>query len=97
MNVVVSFLFYALRFMVFFVLFLQIKNIITYKQRRKVAQAIKDYAYDTERFDHAIGMCNEMESYSRTLLRLWDFGPTRILPANKWNKVKKYTKRWSDI
>lgn len=69
------------------------KNINTYIQYRRIVDAIFDYAEDKKApISEVIAMCNSMAAYGTTLFRWWDWGYTRILPKELFEKVKPYIK-----
>lgn len=76
-----------------FNVFLLIKNHNTFDQREIIREAIYHYAVTCiEFFEQPKVAYSDMESYERTLLRLYDFGYTRILPAEKFEIIKPYIK-----
>lgn len=66
----------------------------TYQNQLKILNAIRDYGSEciwsgkcrTVDFD-------DMEPFNRTILRFWDWGYTRILPADKFEIIKPYIKK----
>lgn len=76
-----------------FNVFLLIKNHNTFDQREIIREAIYHYAITCiEFFEKPKVAYSDMESYERTLLRLYDFGYTRILPSEKFEIIKPYIK-----
>ena len=75
---------------------LLVKNTFTYISHRLIGDAI--YRYNvylirkTKDYHELVFFC-EMESYEKTLFRLWDWGYTRILPPEKFELIKPYINR----
>lgn len=70
-----------------------IKNCFTLKNALIIVYAIGDYRLDC--IENDINMevdFEDMEDYNDTLLRLWDWGYTRILPKDKFEIIKPYIK-----
>ena len=68
------------------------KNKNTYKNITLLHNAISKWGMDNinvsvEEFKE---MLDSMESYESTLFRLTDWGYTKILPADKYEKIKDY-------
>jgi hypothetical protein len=66
---------------------------VTNRQRTKIRDAIHEYHYELirkRRFGSYKVDYNDMETYNQTLFRLWDWGPTRILPPEKYEIIKQY-------
>lgn len=67
------------------------KNDNTYTMHMKILYAILNYKLrcinnkETAKVDYG-----DMESYNRTLYRLWDWGYTHILPKEKFEIIKPY-------
>lgn len=75
-----------------FLIFLLIKNNITFNNRELMREAIYLYLTD-ESVDTESTMWiyfDDMESYEETLYRLWDFGYKHILPKEKYEIIKPY-------
>lgn len=74
---------------------LLLKNLNTAPQRMRIVRAIGKYHVDlidqqslhTSQVEYA-----DMESYTKTLLRIWDWGYTNILPNDKFELIKEYIK-----
>lgn len=70
------------------------KNDFTFNNHMAIIDAICDYQIDCvingtdEQVDYA-----DVEDYDVTLLRLWDWGYTRILPKDKFDLIKPYIKK----
>lgn len=76
-----------------FNVFLFVKNDNTFDQRDIIREAIYYYAVTCIEFSEQPKVTyTDMESYERTLFRLYDFGYTRILPAEKFEIIKPYIK-----
>ena len=70
-----------------------IKNNVTFQQHEKVINAIYAYSMkliEEHRWEDIQVEFDDMEPYDRTMLRLWDWGPTRILPPEKYEIIKPY-------
>lgn len=70
-----------------------LKNGVTFRHHERIIDAI--YAYSMQlieegRWEDIQVEFNDMEPYDRTMLRLWDWGPTRILPPEKYEIIKPY-------
>ena len=70
------------------------KNANTHTKRRIIIDAISSYKHNAlDKYDftalHLVEY-DDMEEYSVTMWRLWDWGYTRILPKEKFELVKKY-------
>lgn len=76
-----------------FCLFMLIKNEITFRNQKKIADAISVFANETGEFDKAIYLLHEMEDYDKTLYRLWDFECKNILPKEDYELIKPYIKK----
>ena len=70
-----------------------IKNEITCRNRLKVLDAIFDYTEPPRPLEEYIRLTSNLESYSATLWRLWDFGCENILPKADYELIKPYVKR----
>ena len=73
-----------------FLVFFLVKNEVTFKNHKKILDAINDYGEDTCDFGHAVLMIDNMESYNKTLWRLRDFGCENILPRDDYKLIKPY-------
>ena len=72
-----------------------IKNFNTGAQRYRIIKAIEKYHDDlfaNGRSDFCQVEYRHMESYHMTILRIWDWGCTRILPKEKFEIIKPYMK-----
>ena len=77
----------------FLCIMMLIKNEVTYHHRMRILKAIEEYknmCFDYERMNDI--NCDDMENYVLTLLRIWDWGYTRILPNDKFEIIKPYIK-----
>ena len=72
------------------VIIFQRKVINSLEQRTLIKQAILKYRMETHNTDiwHT-----DVESFGKTLWRLWDWGYTRILPKEKFELIKPYIKK----
>lgn len=73
-----------------------IKNHVTSRMQGKIIDAIFVYSMTClDKYDfvsaHLVEF-DDMESYEKTLFRLWDWGYTRILPPEKFELIKPYIK-----
>lgn len=76
-----------------FVLFLLIRNEVAYKNHMKILFAICDYRMKCIiNNEHPMLSCSDMESYEKTMFRLFDFGYDRILSKDKFEIIKPYIK-----
>ena len=78
---------------VIFSFILLAKNNVTYRHHYRIGCAI--YAYklqliEERRLEESQVDYDDMENYDATLLRFWDWGPTRILPPEKYEIIKPY-------
>lgn len=72
-----------------------IKNFNTPIQRKRIIDAIGAYhiaLIDNNLLYDSQVEYSDMESYEKTLLRIWDWGYTNILPKEKFEIIKKYMK-----
>jgi hypothetical protein len=68
-----------------------IKNDYTLKNTLIIVHAIGDYQLDCIENDTNMEVdFEDMEDYNDTLLRLWDWGYTRVLPKDKFEIIKPY-------
>ena len=70
---------------------MSLKNLNTYYKRHKIIEAIGYYVCKciSDNLEPDVSF-NDMESYNRTLCRLWDWSYTRILPKEKFEIIKPY-------
>ncbi len=66
-----------------------IKNENTYRQRAKIIIAIGNYLREHIEKDE-IYLFDSMESYNRTLFRLWDWGYKNIVSKENYDKIKEF-------
>lgn len=79
-------------FIYFLTLYLIIKNFRTYNVRYHISRAICQYRIANRiHYNHYIDY-NCMESYWKTLFRLWDWGHKRIVNKYVYDEIKKYIK-----
>ena len=78
-------------------IFALIKNEVTFHNRMKIAEAIYFYNLSYIRkgenpdADHYVSF-DDMEDYVVTFERFWDWGYTRILPAEKFKLIRPFIK-----
>lgn len=71
-------------------IYMILKNCRTFYVRSKIITAIWYYRIDNlTQYNHYIDY-NYMESYNKTLFRLWDWGCKRIVPKEIYNRIKDY-------
>ena len=91
------FMFIFIFLLLLFAVFLFIKNENTYKKRIIIINAISAYYYDSiskKKYDYKkYVIYDDMEPSGKTLMRLYDFGYTRILPKEKYEIIKPYIKK----
>ena len=63
-----------------------------YNNQSVILDAICDYGYDTTDCDRALKMLDNVEHFICTVLRVWDWGYTRILPEEDFELIKPYIK-----
>lgn len=79
-------------FIALFYLVMLAKLSVTMENRLIITQAIFKYQLDAskcEEFEWTVDY-SDMESYDRTLWRLWDWGYKRILPKEKFEYLGDY-------
>ena len=82
-----------LGFSITFAIYMYIKNNVTHFNRILVLAAIYLYRRDLieqDKYDEAQVNMDDMESYDKTLWRLWDWEYKRILPPEKFEIIKPY-------
>lgn len=71
-----------------------IRNVVAFKNGTIIIEAI--YKYRLSMIDAGVYVFavsyEDMEPYGKTMLRLWDFGYTKILPPDKYEPIKPYIK-----
>lgn len=80
-----------------FSIYLMLKNKNTYENRLIIAYAIYDYYYDKKLDSNPEIMISAMESYNKTLLRLWDWSYKRILPRRKYQLIEPYITTYDNV
>lgn len=75
------------------IIYLLIKNFHTFNMRCKISRAICEYRIANHiHYNYYIDY-NCMESYGKTLLRLWDWGYKRIVKNEYiYDEIKQYIK-----
>lgn len=84
-----------LGFSITFAIYMYIKNNVTHFNRMLVLNAIYLYRRDLieqDKYDEAQVNMYDLESYGKTLWRLWDWGYEHILPPEKFEIIKPYIK-----
>lgn len=75
---------------------IMMKNLNTYNCHNKIGHAIHEYKFACIQNHDWVALhfveYRDMESYEKTLFRLWDWGYTRILPEDKFEIIKPYIK-----
>lgn len=75
-------------------MFLHYKNINTFYMRKLIINAISKYKACCFRKNvKAEVNYDEIEPYSMTMLRLWDFGYENILPKSKYELIKNFIEK----
>lgn len=65
-----------------------------YQNQMRILNAIRDYGSECIWTNKPILVdFDEMEPLERTFFRFWDWGCTRILPAEKFEIIKPYIKK----
>ena len=80
-------------FGILFSLFMIIRNEFTYYNHQKIIDAISKYNHQQilhNHYDLKLDYDTNMESYSRTIWRLWDFGCKRIVTPDIYKKIEPY-------
>ena len=75
-----------------FSIFMLIKCEFTYNNQMKILSAIEDYLWYSTDSKECLRIFANMEDYSKTLWRLWDFGCENILPKADYELIKPYIK-----
>lgn len=85
----------AFNIIVIIVIFVGIRNEVVTNNRRKIMKAIcNHYHYARMSRTPFVNIRHsEMEPYFRTYFRLWDWGYTRIVPPEVFEKIKPYIER----
>lgn len=83
-------------FSIFFSLLLLVKNNVTYHNYIILTDAIANYQKDLvdkgkyDLYGNNPVEFDDMESYDKSLFRLWDWGYENILPKEKYEIIKPY-------
>lgn len=77
----------------------RLKNINTFRNREIIIEAI--YAYYQSLPHESVeivksSLYDELESYEETFKRWWDWGYTRILPTESFERIKPFIARRGD-
>lgn len=73
--------------------FMLIRNHFVYENHMKIINAIHEYNQEQilhNHYDLKLDYNTNMESYSRTMWRLWDFGCKRIVTPDIYKKIEPY-------
>lgn len=76
--------------------FIYIRAEIAYRNQRIIADAVYHYSLDMidkDMFMQREVCFDDIESFERTMFRLWDFGYTRLLSPEKFEIIRPYIKR----
>ena len=83
---------YDILFILGLIIYLLIKNFNTFNMRCKISRAICEYRINNGiRYNCYIDY-DCMETYGKTLLRLWDWGYKRIVNKYVYDEIKQYIK-----
>ena len=87
----INFLVLIFLILVAILVFLLIKNEVTFSQRNKVIDACYQYSIcENISVENLIEIYNSMEDYDKTLFRLWDWGYKNIISKAEYEKIQKY-------
>ena len=75
-----------------FLILLAFKSENAYENHKKIIDALDAYANDAGNFADVLLMLDNMESYDKTIYRLWDWGYENILPQEDFELIKPYIK-----
>ena len=69
-----------------------IRNEVAFKNQEKIGTAIFKYRIHmiSNGFYNFVVSYDDMEPYELTMLRVWDFGYSNILPPDKYEVIKPY-------
>lgn len=85
-------LWFAIAVMLFSVFFL-VKNEVTFKNHKKIINAISSFAKENNEYEIGIALMHSMEDYNKTLWRWWDWGCTRILKKEDYELIRPYLRK----
>ena len=85
-----SFIMTVLLVVIFYGILLLFKMKNTYENQKIILDAIVGYDDDYNDLSKTLELMGNMESYSSTVFRLWDWGYTRILPKEDFELIKPY-------
>lgn len=76
-----------------------VKNQVAFKQQKRIIDAVYQYnlnlIYDGRRHESEVDF-DDIETFYKTLFRLWDWSYKRILPADKLEIIEPYLKGGED-
>lgn len=75
-----------------FLMLFALKSENAYENHNKIINALDAYASNTGNFADVLNMLDDMESYDKTVYRLWDWGYKNILPQEDFELIKPYIK-----
>ena len=75
---------------IIYCLFLWLKCDNAHKNQMKILNAIDAYWWDSHNARECIRLLDNMEDYTSTLFRVWDFGCENILPKADYEIIKPY-------
>lgn len=78
-------------------IYIMFKNENTYRNRCIIAYAISEYMYANKIVSGSMIKYSDMESYNKTLLRLWDWSYKRILPRRKYRLIEPYITTYDNV
>lgn len=90
MGKIVIFAFWVVCMVLIILIFLKGENAL--KNQIKILNAIDSYGEDTGKYLDVLRMIDNMESSTRTIFRLWDWGYENILPQEDFEVIKPYIK-----
>ena len=82
-------LWFAIAVMLFSVFF-GVKNEVTFKNHKKIINAISSFAKENNECEIGIALLHSMEDYNKTLWRWWDWGCKNILPKEDYELIRPY-------
>lgn len=77
--------------LVFVLIFFSIKNLVTFHVHSKIVDAIGRYRMECIRNDKPmeVDYC-DLEEYEETMFNIWNWGYKRLLPKEKYEKIKEF-------
>lgn len=93
-EIIMAIILVALVIAVILTIIIGFKNDVTYKNHKIITDAIYNYRVDmiiSGKYEQRdLVDYQDMETYNKTLFRLWDWGYKKILPKDKFELVKPY-------